>query len=507
MTEPVAIDYLSRDYAGLRQSLLTYAQQAFPEWAPASEGDFGVALVEAFAYMGDIMSYYTDRAQMENYLSTATQRQSVLAISYLLGYVPTPGAPAKGTVTLENTGPRAITIEPRLQINTGFIEAIDGPVVFEVDDTDDATLRTVAAAAGGINGLKVINVTEGQTVSYTKIGESTGQPNQIYILPNVGVYTTTVEIFVEAPHGSWEFIYGGDNLVARKWLKKSYLLEADPEDRAFETFLTTTDGVGIRFGDGINGRVPATGTQIFASYRHGAGAAGNLTAGQVYLINSTKHPAIRVDQDAAENFVSSAMVGGADPESTDSIRYNAPRSYRTQQRAVTVRDFRDLALGVEGVSKANVIIGTFSSVIVYIADASGGAPSQALKDAVAVVLQAKALAGVSVTVASPAYIDVNFGTVALPVAIELWDQYSQTNVKAAVRTAVSTFVNTQAFGNKLTVGEIYDVIKDVEGVRYVDIPVMAISTQAQTGTATINPRRWEILKVGTLNLTATGGVV
>ena len=108
---PTSIDYTSKDWLGFVSSMLNYAQIVFPQWDTSSEGDFGVMLVELFAYMGDILSFYGDRLTQEAYLPTATQRLSLLNIAQLLGYTPTNGSPATGTVTFLTaaTGP-AVTI-------------------------------------------------------------------------------------------------------------------------------------------------------------------------------------------------------------------------------------------------------------------------------------------------------------------------------------------------------------------------------------------------------------
>jgi hypothetical protein len=491
-------DYLSRDYAGLRDSLLTFASASFPDWQPASEGDFGLAMVELFSYMGDILSYYTDRAQMENYLATATQRASVLALAYQLGYTPTAGAPATGSLTfITDTTAPAVLVPAGTQITTGRIEALDGPVVFETDAD-----VTVPAAGGTV----VATVTEGETVAYLKIGESTGFPGQAFVLPDTGVYPDTIKIYVESPGGSTSFTYAGTTVNALEWTREAHLLDAEGSDQSFESFLSSVDSTTINFGDDINGAIPATGLRIFTSYRHGNGSNGNVDLGAVYLINSRDLHGVHVSKDTNDVYISGPMIGGADPESNDSIRYNAPRAYRTQNRTVSAKDFRDLALSVEGVAKANVVVGTFTSVTVYITGPDAGAPTQTLKDLVASKFTDKTLAGVTVTVASPTFIPVNFGSSGTPVTVELYDQYSQKAVKAQVRTAIKSFFNDLLYGNRLTVGEVYNVIKAVNGVRYIDIPIMARNDSAQSGTVTITPRPWEILTVGTINLSATGGV-
>lgn len=492
-------DYLSRDFNGLKASLQTYASQTFPEWQPASEGDLGMVMLELFAYTGDIISYYTDRAQFENYLPTATQRDSVLGLAYLLGYVPNSGTPATGTVTLvtDSTIPDT-TIPAGTQISTSRIEALDGPVVFEVND--DTIIPGQGAAP------TPVNVTEGTTENYIKVGEATGLPALTALLPHTGVYRGTIRIFIEDSLGATTFAYGNSTITAREWTQVTHLLDAEATDTVFEAQFLDNSTL-INFGDDINGAIPNTGLQIFATYRHGAGSLGNVPAGSVRLINDRALAGVHVSRDSTSNaWISSDMVGGTDPETTESIRRNAPRAYRTQNRSVNKKDFKDVALGVDGVTRANVVSQTFTSVTVYVTGPDGGIPSQTLKDLVQKEFTNKTLVGVDVTVASPTLIPVNIGASGSKIAVEMYPQYSNKTGRAAVLAAIRTYIPTLRFGEKLTVGKLYDVISNVEGVRYVDIPLMARNDSVQSGTAAIMPRDWEVLTVGTMSIDVTGGV-
>lgn len=491
-------DYLSRDFVGLKSSLLQYAALSFPDWQPASEGDFGMVLVEMFAYFGDILSYYTDRAQFENYLGTATQRDSILGIAYLLGYLPNSGAPATGTVELVTDLGRPDTLVPGgSKILTGRIAAIDGPVTFETDD--DATVPANGATSA------VVNVTEGTTENYVKVGESGGLPAQTFLLAHTGVYRDTIRVFVEDTLGSVTFPFGANTIVAREWLLVDHLLDADSTGAVFETQYVD-DGVMVNFGDDINGAIPGTGLQIFATYRHGVGSNGNVTAGQVKLIDDRTLAGVHVKKDTNDVYLSSTMIGGTDPESIDSIRYNAPRAYRTQNRVVTEPDFIDLALGVEGVGKANVLVGTFTSVTVYVTGPDGGIPSDTLLDLVQSKFEGKTLTGVTVTVSPPTFVQINFGASLDRITVELYPQYSRKTALAAIKRDIRTFLSSMAFGDKLSVSDIYRVIKNVEGVRYADVSVMARADSAQTGTTRITPREWEVFTMGSTFFTMTGGV-
>jgi predicted phage baseplate assembly protein len=100
--QPV-IDYVTKDYAGFRQAMLDQIPLRLPAWKDRSESDFGVVLIELFAYVADILSYYQDRIANEAYLSTATQRRSVSELLRLIGYQIDPGLAATTYVHFDVT--------------------------------------------------------------------------------------------------------------------------------------------------------------------------------------------------------------------------------------------------------------------------------------------------------------------------------------------------------------------------------------------------------------------
>ncbi|HEY0530284.1 MAG TPA: putative baseplate assembly protein [Actinoplanes sp.] len=97
--EPV-IDYLSRDYAGLRQLLLDRLSVVAPGWADRNPADIGVTLVEIFAYLGDLLAAAQDAVSAEAYLGTARRRVSVGRHARLLDYRMHQGAAARTWLVL-----------------------------------------------------------------------------------------------------------------------------------------------------------------------------------------------------------------------------------------------------------------------------------------------------------------------------------------------------------------------------------------------------------------------
>ncbi len=59
--QAVVIDYSSRDYVSIFNDLSTRIPNYLPEWTSTSMSDFGMVLLQMFAYVGDIIGYYEDR--------------------------------------------------------------------------------------------------------------------------------------------------------------------------------------------------------------------------------------------------------------------------------------------------------------------------------------------------------------------------------------------------------------------------------------------------------------
>lgn len=101
-----SISYRAGDFTSFRHALLLpllddHGKQIETElrlWRPAPNSDLGLQLIEWWAYIADILTFYNERIANETYLRTAIQPGSVQRIIQLLGYRPRPGIGAKGYV-------------------------------------------------------------------------------------------------------------------------------------------------------------------------------------------------------------------------------------------------------------------------------------------------------------------------------------------------------------------------------------------------------------------------
>jgi hypothetical protein len=95
------IDYMARDDESLLRSMQALIPEKLPEWKEfESEADFGNVLLQLFAHMGDILSYYQDRVANESFLGTAQARRSIIHHLRLIGYKLSTAGPASGALTL-----------------------------------------------------------------------------------------------------------------------------------------------------------------------------------------------------------------------------------------------------------------------------------------------------------------------------------------------------------------------------------------------------------------------
>jgi len=83
------IQYLNKDFDDFKLKLLEFAQTYYPDtYNDFSENSAGLMLVEMAAYVGDVLSFYTDNQIQENFLQFAKQRKNLLSLAYTHGYFP-----------------------------------------------------------------------------------------------------------------------------------------------------------------------------------------------------------------------------------------------------------------------------------------------------------------------------------------------------------------------------------------------------------------------------------
>ncbi|MFP8940134.1 putative baseplate assembly protein [Streptomyces fenghuangensis] len=214
---------------------------------------------------------------------------------------------------------------------------------------------------------------------------------------------------------------GGDGEGA-VWEPRRDLLGSGPRDRHFTGELEDDGRLALRFGDGLHGARPEPGTTLEVHYRLGGGTAGNVGAEAInHLVlcrEAGKTGEAGEGGDAGEPMPVAGVrnplpaAGGTGPEPVDQVRRLAPTAPgRVRLRAVTARDYAELASALPGVRRAAAEIRWTGSVreahVAVDADGTGQAPAELL-EAVAQSLEAYRLIGHDLVVgpARPVPLDI-----------------------------------------------------------------------------------------------------
>jgi predicted phage baseplate assembly protein len=270
------------------------------------------------------------------------------------------------------------------------------------------------------------------------------------------------------------------------YIEVQNFLGSTATDRHFVVLVDQSDRAIVRFGNGVNGALPA-GT-ITVAYKTGGGAIGNVNAGTL-----TKLDGAFTDADGNPISISATnptrASGGTDRQSIAQIQALAPESIRVLNRTVSREDFEINARRLPAVARALMLTSNEdpgiaeNAGIVFVIPQGGGVPSQALKDAVKhqVTVVYPCTLTFQVAVQDPVYLAVD-----VTATVYLRQGANAKVVRAAIGKALADFFTvsrpdgtsnpTVDFGwnvkdadgepaGEVTFSDVFDVVHDVAGVR------------------------------------------
>ena len=126
--EPL-LDYLAKDYASFRRLMFDRMGQLVPHFDGQHPADFGVALVELLAHVGDQLSYYQDAVATEAYLGTARRRVSLRRHARLLDYPVHDGCNSRVYIALGvDGGADGVVLAAGSRFLTASVAGRDSPI-------------------------------------------------------------------------------------------------------------------------------------------------------------------------------------------------------------------------------------------------------------------------------------------------------------------------------------------------------------------------------------------
>ncbi len=317
--------YTNLDFDLVKTSIKDYlrANSTFTDFD--FEGSNLSVLIDILAYNTYITAYNSNMVANESFLDSATLRENVVSLARNIGFVPLSRRAAKANISFnvtipENSDVRQVTLKSGIictgnQRNTSFIFSIPEDITAGVDD--------------GSAIFSEIDIYQGTFLTKT-FTVSTSQPNQKYILPNSYIDTSTIRVKVTLNGTTEEYSYV-DNIININSQSQIFLVQ-EVSDEKYEIF----------FGDGIFGKKPQNGSVITVSYITTDGKDGNGASNFTFSGTAVGDDSSNLSGNTGVIVTNEAASNGDNIQSTESVRYYAPRLYASQYRAVTTGDYEAL---------------------------------------------------------------------------------------------------------------------------------------------------------------------
>ena len=307
------------DFQQIKENIINYlkAQDEFSDYNFTGSG-LNV-LLDILAYNTHYNAILAHLQSNEMFIDTAIKRSSVVSIAKTLGYTPRSVQSSKATV------------------NVNVISAEDGPLTIprftkfstSVNDQSFTFVTTdshIAYKEAGEFLFEGIELIEGSVIEErTVVGVDTVSGPIKIRNNNIDLNTLAVTVQTSAT-----------NLTTTVFTRTTSIVDITRDSKVFWVEESQDGFYQLLFGDDIVGKKLTVGNIVTVQYVASRGAEAN--GAQSFSCS------IRIGGASPVTTLVSASAGGSFRESTESIKFNAPRFHTTQNRAVTVEDYKSLIL-------------------------------------------------------------------------------------------------------------------------------------------------------------------
>jgi len=389
------------DFEDIKIALKEYlrAQSDFTDYD--FDGSALSTLIDTLAYNTYYTAFNANMVVNELFIDSATLRDNVVAIAKQLGYRPKSATSPTAYVSFNVTYNTPTTdTEIILKKGTGFIASYDNNIYQYV------TLDDVAAqVSNGVATFENIEVKEGTQLvnTYTV---NTSLKSQRFILDNQDIDTNTIRVRVFPTGGSFN----------EPWLVSDNIIGVDGESKVFFLEEIEDERYELLFGDGVLGKKLENGARVEVSYLTTAGPESNGV--RTFVFSGVLENSQGVSPNSFGVTITStvASAGGEEIESTQKIKYTAPKSYGTQDRAVTADDYSTIIRRIYPATSDIIIFGgedqdppQYGKVFIVLKPKDASYLTSLTKNAIVEELQKYSVASVEPEIVDPSilYVELN----------------------------------------------------------------------------------------------------
>ena len=426
MTDRLQVTEL--DFDSIKTNLKNYLRQQ-SEFADYDfEGSGLSVLLDLLAYNTHYNAYYVNMIANESFLDTALLRNSVVSHAKKMGYTPRSNKASRAIVNISVESATSNSGSLTLQTGQTFLSnVIDGrPYKFIV-------LNDVTSIKSNTKfNFNNVVIYEGQLVTYNYTHNQASNPTQLFVINDADIDTDTLKVSVRPSSSNTEStIYNkASSVISVGKTDPVYYLE-EGRDGKYQIF----------FGDDTIGKKLPDGAVVTLSYL--VTNASNPNGANNFTITSTIG--------GYSNITISPVVAasaGAIRETVDEIKYSAPLSLTSQNRAVTKYDYIKLikqrypafeAVNVWGGEEHDPPI--FGKVFISAKPKNGFEVTQTEKDYVV----NKIIKPMSVITVTPEIVDVDYNYLRI-ISKVFFDPAktatNQSNLQTGVKTTIENYCST-----------------------------------------------------------------
>ena len=328
------VNFSNLDFDQIKTTLRDYlrANSNFTDYD--FEGSNLSTILDVLAYNTYITSYNANMVANEVFIDSATLRENVVSLARNIGYVPRSRKAARATISFFVDTSNITPTPSSLTLRRGPVASTSGSFgnqsfIFSI--LNDITVPVV----NNVALFEDINIFEGSLLSSNFTVDS-NNPNQRFILPNVGIDTDLISVIVKNNEQS---------TISTKYSLQDSLFDINSESKVFFIQEIEDEKYEIIFGDGIFGKKLDENNFLEISYITSNGDSSNgvsqfTFAGRItYNRNSVEYTVTSGISLLTTGLISS---GGENIESVESIKKYAPRIYASQNRALTTNDYETI---------------------------------------------------------------------------------------------------------------------------------------------------------------------
>ena len=433
MAEISKLQIAELDFDTIKNNLKDY----FNSQAEFTDHDFGGSavsvLLDILSYNTYYNAYYLNMLASESFLDSAQLRDSVVAKASMLGYTPQSATGSKANVSITVTpgdSPASITIDK----NTQFTSTVNG-TSYVFCTANSATITPV----DGVYTASGVTLTQGIPLTF-RYTANTANTEQKFLLPNANTDTDTLTVTVQE---------SATDTNTSVYTKATDITTVNSTSNVYFLSESSEGQFKVEFGDGVIGRKPVTGNIVLL--------AALVTEGdEVNGANTFSASGTVGGYSTVSVAVTNAASGGSDKENLESIKFNAPKNFETQNRAVTTDDYKKIVEGnVSGLDSVSVWGGQDNATPAFGKVFVSAKPTGATSLSTAQIGEIKsAVSSFNMVSITPEVVDPDIIDLIFSVTVK-YDSRKTTLSSGAVAEAVIDTIQTYKTNNLLKFGSIF----------------------------------------------------